>query len=47
MITDTRFISEEKIFVKYSEMDHNFALKSYSLLNFLQDIASENAEKPS
>ena len=30
--------------VKYSEMDHNLALKPYSLLNFLQDIASESAE---
>ncbi len=37
--------TEEKIFVKYSEMDHNLALKPYSLLNFLQDIASDNAEK--
>ncbi len=35
----------QNIDVKYSEMDHNFALKPYSLLNFLQDIASENAEK--
>jgi medium-chain acyl-[acyl-carrier-protein] hydrolase len=30
--------------VKYSEMDHNLALKPFSLLNFLQDIASESAE---
>lgn len=30
--------------VKYSEMDHNLALKPFSLLNFLQDIASDNAE---
>lgn len=30
--------------VKYSEMDHNLALKPFFLLNFLQDIASENAE---
>ena len=37
--------SVNKINVKYSEMDHNLALKPYSLLNFLQDIASENAEK--
>lgn len=35
---------EQNILVKYSEMDHNFALKPYSLLNFLQDIASDNAE---
>lgn len=31
--------------LKYSEMDHNLALKPFSLLNFLQDIASESAEK--
>lgn len=31
--------------VKYSEMDHNLALKPFSLLNFLQDIASLNAEE--
>lgn len=37
--------STENIAVKYSEMDHNLALKPYSLLNFLQDIASANAEK--
>ena len=30
--------------VKYSEMDHNLSLKPFSLLNFLQDIASESAE---
>ena len=35
---------EEKIIVKYSEIDQNQALKPYSLLNFLQDIASKNAE---
>ena len=35
---------EQNILVKYSEMDHNLALKPYSLLNFLQDIASDNAE---
>lgn len=34
----------EKIDVKYSEIDQNQALKPYSLLNFLQDIASKNAE---
>ena len=45
MITNEENISVEKINVKYSEMDHNLALKPYSLLNFLQDIASENAEK--
>lgn len=35
---------EEKINIKYSEIDQNQALKPYSLLNFLQDIASKNAE---
>lgn len=35
----------EKIKVKYSEMDYNLALKPSALLNFLQDLASANAEK--
>ena len=35
---------EEKITVKYSETDQNLAMKPYALLNFLQDIASKNAE---
>lgn len=35
---------EEKITVKYSEIDQNMAMKPYALLNFLQDIASQNAE---
>lgn len=35
---------EEKLNIKYSEIDQNQALKPYSLLNFLQDIASKNAE---
>lgn len=35
---------EEKIIVKYSEIDQNFAMKPFALLNFLQDIASKNAE---
>lgn len=34
----------EEIKVKYSEMDYNQALKPFSLLNYLQDIASKNAE---
>lgn len=34
----------EKLNIKYSEIDQNQALKPYSLLNFLQDIASKNAE---
>ena len=35
---------KEIIGVKYSEIDQNEALKPYSLLNYLQDIASKNAE---
>ena len=35
---------EEKIVVKYSEIDQNLAMKPFALLNFLQDIASKNAE---
>lgn len=31
--------------IKYSEMDFDFSLKPYSLLNFLQDIASNSAEE--
>ena len=34
----------ENINVKYSEMDYNQALKPFSMLNYLQDIASKNAE---
>jgi len=30
--------------VKYTEMDHNLVLKPFSLLNYLQDLASQNAE---
>ena len=36
---------EEKITVKYSEIEQNFAMKPFALLNFLQDIASKNAEE--
>ena len=35
---------KENIFVKYSEIDQNLAMKPFALLNFLQDIASKNAE---
>ena len=34
----------ENITIKYSETDQNLAMKPYALLNFLQDIASKNAE---
>lgn len=39
---ENMFVNNIKI--KYSEMDHNLALKPFSLLNFLQDTASESAE---
>jgi medium-chain acyl-[acyl-carrier-protein] hydrolase len=35
---------KEKINLKYSEIDQNLAMKPFALLNFLQDIASKNAE---
>lgn len=34
----------KKISVRYSEMDYKLALKLSALLNYFQDIASENAE---
>lgn len=34
----------ETITIKYSETDQNLAMKPFALLNFLQDIASKNAE---
>ena len=34
----------EKVNVKYSEMDYQLTLKPSSLLNYLQDLASANAE---
>ena len=37
-------ISEEKINVRYSDIDFDKSLKMFSLLNFFQDIASDNAE---
>ena len=36
---------EKDIVVKYSEMDFDKSLKPYSLLNYFQDVASENAEE--
>lgn len=35
---------EEKIQVKYSEMDYKQAVKPSAILNYFQDMASENAE---
>ena len=40
----TSAISEEKINLRYSDLDFNQNLKPFSLLNFFQDIASDNAE---
>lgn len=37
--------SEEKIHIRYSDIDFDKSLKPFSLLNFFQDIASDNAEK--
>ncbi|MCQ2738613.1 MAG: thioesterase [bacterium] len=34
----------EKLILKYSELDQNLFLKPQALFNFLQDIASKNAE---
>ncbi len=38
-------VSQEVINLRYSELDFNKRLKPFSLLNFFQDIASDNAEK--
>ena len=35
---------DKKINVRYSEMDYKLALKPSALLNYFQDMASENAE---
>jgi len=36
--------SSETVKIRYSEMDCNLVLKPFALLQFLQDLASENAE---
>ena len=36
---------EKEVSVKYSEMDFDKSLKAYTLLNYFQDIASDNAEE--
>ncbi len=43
-MTDER-VSEEQINIRYSDLDYDKSLKPFSLLNFFQDIASDNAEK--
>ena len=35
----------KEVFVRYSEMDFDKSVKPYSLLNYFQDIASDNAEE--
>lgn len=37
-------IFEENVKIRYSEMDYDLVLKPSALLQFLQDLASENAE---
>ena len=38
-------MSEEVINIRYSDLDFDKTLKPFSLLNFFQDIASDNAER--
>ncbi|MBR6127011.1 hypothetical protein IKQ21_04930 [bacterium] len=38
-------MSEEEINIRYSDLDFDKTLKPFSLLNFFQDIASDNAER--
>lgn len=38
-------ISTESINVRYSDLDFDQSLKPYSLLNYFQDLASDNAEQ--
>ena len=40
----SEFILEKDIKVRYSEMDYNLVLKPASLLQFMQDLASDSAE---
>ena len=35
---------EENVKVRYSEMDYDLVLKPSALLQFMQDMASDNAE---
>lgn len=43
-IEDRKFFYSKKYPIKYYEMDFNRALKPSGLMNFLQDLATENAE---
>lgn len=40
----TNGVFEETVKIRYSEMDYDLVLKPSALLQFLQDLASENAE---
>ena len=45
MVTmEKNVISEEQIKIRYSDIDGDKSLKPFSLLNFFQDLASDNAE---
>jgi len=41
---DSEYFYSKKYPIRYSEMDFREVLKPYALLNFLQDMATENAE---
>lgn len=43
-IEDSKYFYSKKYPVKYYEMDFNKVLKPSALMNFLQDLATENAE---
>lgn len=43
-IEDSKFFYAEKYPIKYNEMDFNRVLKPSALLNYLQDLATNNAE---
>ena len=38
-------VFEENLKIRYSEMDYDLVLKPSALLQFMQDLASDNAEK--
>ena len=45
LLTERGKTSEEVINIRYSDLDFDKTLKPFSLLNFFQDIASDNAER--
>ena len=38
-------VFEENVKIRYSEMDYDLVLKPSALLQFMHDLASDNAEK--